>query len=194
MNIGLVQGNNYSALIKKAIGEEKVTNIEELSEAEKLENFKKEIWNELDSYPWDSRVNISIQITDSAFKRMMTDEDFKNRMMKIMYEEASGCRPPIMGSMTNIDENGYNGITYNEYVQGKAVFNAHSKTKDSFYVKKAIHKQDYVELWEEKRHEREIQREKKEKAYEEQLYLKQHWDRKERVASAYEATMMMENM
>ena len=43
MNIGLLQGYNYSALIKKAVGEEKVTNTEEISEAEKLENFKKEI-------------------------------------------------------------------------------------------------------------------------------------------------------
>ena len=42
MNIGLVQGNNYSALIRKTVGEEKIENIEELSEIEKLENFKKE--------------------------------------------------------------------------------------------------------------------------------------------------------
>ena len=115
MNVGLVQGNNYSALIKKAVGEEKVTNIEELSEAEKLDNFKREIWNELDSLPWNNSVNVSIQITDSAFKRMMTNEDFKNRLMKIMQEEASVCRPPIVSSMTVIDENGYKGITYNDY-------------------------------------------------------------------------------
>ena len=38
-----------------------------------------------------------------------------------------------------------------------------------------------MELWEERRHERGVQREKVDKAYEEQLYLKQHWDRKERV-------------
>ena len=37
---------------KKTVGEEKVTNIEELSESEKLENFKKEIWKEIDSMPW----------------------------------------------------------------------------------------------------------------------------------------------
>lgn len=52
MNIGLVQANNYSSLIIKGVGREKVTNIEELSETEKLENFKKEIWKEIDSMPW----------------------------------------------------------------------------------------------------------------------------------------------
>ena len=41
MNIGLLQGSNYSALIRKTVGEEKIANIEELSEIEKLENFKK---------------------------------------------------------------------------------------------------------------------------------------------------------
>lgn len=41
MNIGLVQGNNYSALIRKTVGEEKIENIEELSEIEKLEISKK---------------------------------------------------------------------------------------------------------------------------------------------------------
>lgn len=43
MNIGLLQGNNYSALVRKTIGEEKTTNVTQLSEAEKLENFKREI-------------------------------------------------------------------------------------------------------------------------------------------------------
>ena len=87
MNIGLVQGNNYSALIKKAIGEEKVTNIEELSEIEKLENFKKEIWKEIDSMPWGC--DISIHITDDAFKRMMDDNDDKERLLSKMQEDAS---------------------------------------------------------------------------------------------------------
>ena len=49
-----------------------------------------------------------------------------------------------------------------------------------------------MELWEERQHEREVQREKLDKAYEEQLYLKQHWARKERATSAYEATMIVE--
>lgn len=35
-----------------------------------------------------------------------------------------------------------------------------------------------MELLEERQHEREVQREKLDKAYEEQLYLKQHWQEK----------------
>ena len=59
--------------------------VDSKSEEEKLEAFKKEIWKELDSLPWNSSVSVSIQITDSAFKRMMTDEDFKNRISDRIY-------------------------------------------------------------------------------------------------------------
>ena len=52
-----------------------------VSDVEKLENFKKEIWNEINSMPWGA--NTSIQITDGAFKKMMEDSEFKNKMMKI---------------------------------------------------------------------------------------------------------------
>ena len=74
--------------------------------------------------------------------------------------------------------------------EGSAGVEAHAK--DSFYYKKVSHKQDYMELWEERRNERAVQRERMDKAYEEQLYLKQHWARKERAAAAYENATIVE--
>ena len=190
MNIGLVQGNNYSALIKNAIGEEKVTNIEELSEIEKLENFKKEIWKEIDSMPWGC--DISIHITDDAFKRMMDDSDFKDRMISKIQEDASVSGIKGGGTILNITESGYSGFSWMEGYpkEGSAGVEVHAK--DSFYYKNVSHKPDYMELWEEKRHEREVYREKLDKTYEEQMYLKQHRTRKERAFVVYEATMIME--
>lgn len=47
-----------------------------------------------------------------------------------------------------------------------------------------------MELWEERRYEREVQREKLDTEYEKQLYLKQRWERKGRVAAAYESSIM----
>ena len=72
--------------------------------------------------------------------------------------------------------------------EASAGFSAHSK--NAFYSKKVSHKQDYMELWEERRYEREVQREKLDTEYEKQLYLKQHWARKERAATAYESNIM----
>ena len=190
MNIGLVQGNNYSALIRKTVGEEKIENIEELSEIEKLENFKKEIWNEIDSMPWGC--DISIHITDDAFKRMMDDSDFKDSMLSTIREDASVSGIKGGGTILNITESGYSGFSWMEGYprEASAGFSEHSK--NAFYSKKVSHKQDYMELWEDRRHEREVQREKLDKEYEEQLYLKQHWARKERAVSAYESAVIIE--
>lgn len=190
MNIGLVQGSNYSALIRKTAGEEKIANIEKLSEIEKLENFKKEIWKEIDSMPWGC--DISIHITDDAFKRMMDDCDFKDRMLSKIQEDASVSGIKGGGTILNITESGYSGFSWMEGYPGEASagFSAHSK--NAFYSKKVSRKQDYIELWEEWRYEREVQLEKLDKEYEDQLYMKQYWARKERVTSAYEATMIVE--
>lgn len=72
----------------------------ELSDAEKLENFKKEVWKAIDGLPWNNNVDISIQITDKAFERMMKEPDFKKEMMKMIGEEAAAARPPISTSLT----------------------------------------------------------------------------------------------
>lgn len=40
---------------------------------------------------------------------------------------------------------------------GKEAFAAHSKDKDSFYIKKATQKQDYNELYEKERQQKKLQ-------------------------------------
>ena len=188
MNIGAVQGNNYSVFISKSIGVETTSSTAELSHAEKLENFKKEIWNEIDSLAWGC--DISIHISDKAFERMMDDVDFKDRMMNFIREDASVSGIKGGGTILNITESGYSGFSWMEGYQGEASvgFSAHSK--NAFYSKKVSHKQDYMELWEESRQEREVQREKLNKEYEEQIFLRQHLARKDRVAAVYEAVIM----
>lgn len=74
--------------------------VEELSEEEKLEAFKKEIWDEINSFSWNPSMNISIQITDGAFKRMMEDSDFKDRMLNVIQKESIAAQPPGNTSLT----------------------------------------------------------------------------------------------
>ena len=174
--------------IKSVSQVEKSEEVKELSEEEKLAEFKKEIWREIDSMPWGC--DIFIHITDDAFKRMMDDSEFKDRMLNTIREDASVSGIKGGGTILNITESGYSGFSWMEGYQGEASagFSAHSKK--TFYSKKVSHKQDYMELWEERRYEREVQREKLDKVYEEQLYLKQHWARKERASAAYESNIM----
>ena len=187
-----VNFSGYSAVIynkiKGASQIEKSEEVKELSEEEKLAEFKKEIWREIDSMPWGC--DISIHITDDDFKRMMDDSELKDRMLNTIREDESVSGIKGGGTILNITESGYSGFSWMEGYPGEASagFSAHSKK--AFYSKKVSHKQDYMELWKERRYEREVQQEKLDKAYEEQLYLKQHWARKERASAAYESNIM----
>ena len=161
-------------------------NTTETSEAEKLEAFRKEIWNEINTMPRSSSISWSINITDAAFERMMNEPAFREKMMGILRESASAGRPPITSSMAMIDESGYSGYSYNNGY-GQDIFEAHTKDKDNFYVKRAAKEQDYLELWEERRLERERYREERDKEYVDKLYVNRNMLRKEQAAAAYEA-------
>ena len=149
-------GRTQKNVVSGAGFTERTAQTQEVSDAEKLENFKKEIWNEINSMPWGA--NTSIQITDGAFRKMMEDGEFKNRMMKIIREDAIGSNKMCGGTLINIDENGYKGYSYmaDHAKEAESAFSAHSKDKDSFYVKKAEKKREYMKLLEEKRLKQEL--------------------------------------
>ncbi|WP_289834791.1 hypothetical protein [uncultured Phocaeicola sp.] len=158
---------------------------QQISETEKLEIFKKEIWKEIDSMSWGS--NISVQITDSAFEKMMVDKEFKNKMMNIIREDARGSNMMCGGTLIQIDENGYKGYSYMQDHAKEAgrAFDAHSKDKDSFYAKKCK-KDELNELWEKERLKKRQQQEKIDDEYLESLRLKEIFHHKEEVAKLYE--------
>lgn len=149
-------GRTQKNVVSGAGFTERTAQTQEVSDAEKLENFKKEIWNEINSMPWGA--NTSIQITDGAFRKMMEDGEFKNKMMKIIREDAVGSNKMCGGTLINIDENGYKGYSYmaDHAKEAESAFSAHSKDKDSFYVKKAEKKREYMKLLEEKRLKQEL--------------------------------------
>ena len=191
---------------KNAVSEagfaERTAQTQEVSDAEKLENFKKEIWNEINSMPWGA--NTSIQITDGAFRKMMEDGEFKNKMMKIIREDAVGSNKMCGGTLINIDENGYKGYSYmaDHAKEAGSAFAAHSKDKAAFYVKKAEKKREYMKLLEEKRaqakrQQQEMLDEKVAKAEQERSRLAKAWSSKQQMAkasSAYESNIMTETV
>ena len=63
--------------------------------------------------------DISIHITDDAFKRMMDDNDFKDRMLSKIREDASVSGIKGGGTMLNITESGYSGFSWMEGYPGK---------------------------------------------------------------------------
>ena len=195
-------GRAQKNVVSGASFTERTAQTQEVSDAEKLENFKKEIWNEINSMPWGA--NTSIQITDGAFRKMMEDGEFKNKMMKIIQEDAVGSNKMCGGTLINIDENGYKGYSYmaDHAKEAGSAFAAHSKDKDAFYVKKAEKKREYMKLLEEKRaqakrQQQELLDEKIAKIELERSRLSQAWnsERKMAVASnAYESNIMTETV
>ena len=181
---------------------ERAAQAQEVSDAEKLENFKKGIWNEINSMPWGA--NTSIQITDGAFKKMMEDSEFKNKMMKVIREDAIGSNKMCGGTLINIDENGYKGYSYmaDHAKEAGLAFAAHSKDKDAFYVKKAEKKREYMKLLEEKRLKQELAEEDLKAALERKRLMENAVERKQesgRISqivsaganAAYEANFLM---
>ena len=132
----------------------------------------------------------------------MEDGEFKNKMMKIIREDAVGSNKMCGGTLINIDENGYKGYSYmaDHAKEAGSAFAAHSKDKDAFYVKKAEKRREYMRLLEEKRaqakRQQEMMNEKIAKAEQERSRLAKAWSSKQQMAAsnAYESNIMTETV
>lgn len=189
MNISSMLSSEYPTQIKKA--EKKYTSevestrqTQKQSDAEKLADFKKEIWNEIKSMPRSSSISWSINITDAAFERMMNEPAFKEKMMNLLKESAANGRYPIKSSITTIDENGYRAYSYNDPDIAKEAYSTHSKDKDNFYKKKAKD-QDVNDIWEQEQRERDQRREILDEEYKKKLYTSKVYRHKEEIARLY---------
>ena len=169
---------------------EKTGGVAEISEADRLEAFKKEIWNEINSLSWGS--SISIQITDEAFEKMMVDKEFKDKMMNLIKEDARGSHIMCGGTLIQINENGFYGYSYmaDHAKEADAAYDSHSR--DSFYSKK-IKKQDAEDIWQKKWLERERLRKERDREYVDKLYFNRSLLRKEQASAAYEANVLTES-
>jgi peroxiredoxin family protein len=173
---------------------EKTGSTQELSEAEKLEAFKKEIWEEINSMPRSSSISWSINITDEAFERMMNEPEFKEKTMSLIREDAAVGRSPITACVVTVDVNGYSGYSYMDQNIGKEAFSAHSKDKNNFYTKKATNKSnsyDLTEYYEKERRERELQQELRDKEYFQHKSLTEYWNKRQSAATSYETNILM---
>ena len=166
---------------------EETGSAQELSEAEKLEAFKKEMWKEINSLSWGS--SVSIQITDEAFEKMMNDSEFKNKMMNLIREDSRGSHNMCGGTLINIDENGYSGYSYmaDHAKEANAAYESHSK--GSFYSKK-VKRQNADDIWKEKLMERERQQELRDKEYFQHREMKEYWNKRQSAVVSYEANIL----
>ena len=187
---------------KFALG--KTENTQELSEAEEMEQFKKEFYAELEKIPRDRTIaNVAVHISEEAFKNMKEDPEYRERMLSLIRRDMTGSVAPApdcsLMIMVGASAKDYRAHSWS--VNNDSEF--YARSQNSFYKKTSNKKDNQKELLEEyldkrarmKQLQQEDFDEKAAKARKERSRLAKAWGSKQQMAaatSAYDANVMME--
>ena len=182
---------------------EKTGSTQELSEAEEMEQFKKEFYEDLSKVTNHRTVsNAAVNISEAAFKAMKEDPQYREKVLSLIQRDWGDSYAPRNCSVLITV-----GATLNEYradswpVGYDSEFDVRSQ--NSFYKRTSEKKDKQEELLEEylekraqaKRQQQELLDEKAAKAEQERSRLEKAWAGSRQMAaasSAYESNVMME--
>ena len=194
---------NVSGTEKFAL--EKTGSTQELSEAEEMELFKKEFYEDLSKVTNHRTVsNAAVNISEAAFKAMKEDPQYREKVLSLIQRDWGDSYAPRNCSVLITV-----GATLNEYradswpVRFDSEFDVRSQ--NSFYKRTSEKKDRQKELLEEylekraqaKRQQQELLNEKIAKAEQERSRLAKAWSSKQRMAAAsgaYESNIMTETV
>ncbi|MCR4643365.1 MAG: hypothetical protein K5697_15230 [Lachnospiraceae bacterium] len=111
-------------------------------------------------------------------------KDFKDRMISALHREAVGGRPPGDTTLIWVNEDGLKAFAYLDIEAGHQASDAHSKHKDSFYVKKAK-SQEIDDARKKSQQRRNKQREIREEAYWNKYFARKAFVHQEQLADLY---------
>lgn len=183
---------------------EKTESTRELSEAEKMELFKKEFYAELERIPKNRTItNLAVNISEEAFKNMKADPAYRAKIMSALQRDLTSSFAPLKASLlitVGATEKDYRGDSWSGPNNDSEFF---ARSQDSFYKKTSEKKDRQKELLEEylekraqtKKQQQEILNEKIAKMEQERSRLSRSWssDRQMAAASnAYDANVMAE--
>ena len=182
---------------------EKTGSTQGLSEAEEMEQFKKEFYEDLSKVTNHRTVsNAAVNISEAAFKAMKEDPQYREKVLSLIQRDWGDSYAPRNCSVLITV-----GATLNEYradswpVGYDSEFDVRSQ--NSFYKRTSEKKDRQKELLEEylekraqaKRQQQELLDEKAAKAEQERSRLEKAWAGSRQMAaasSAYESNVMME--
>ena len=182
---------------------EKTGSTQELSEAEEMEQFKKEFYEDLSKVTNHRTVsNAAVNISEAAFKAMKEDPQYREKVLSLIQRDWGDSYAPRNCSVLITV-----GATLNEYradswpVGYDSEFDVRSQ--NSFYKRTSEKKDKQEELLEKylekraqaKRQQQELLDEKAAKAEQERSRLEKAWAGSRQMAaasSAYESNVMME--
>lgn len=203
-NVGTTKGTrNVNSTEKFAL--EKTSGTQELSEAEEMELFKKEFYEDLSKVTNHRTVsNAAVNISEAAFKAMKDDPQYREKVLSLIQRDWGDSYAPRNCSVLITV-----GATLNEYradswpVGYDSEFDVRSQ--NSFYKRTSEKKDRQKELLEEylekraqtKKQQQEILSEKIAKMEQERSRLFRSWssDRKmEKASNAYDANVVTETV
>ena len=182
---------------------EKTGSTQELSEAEEMEQFKKEFYEDLSKVTNHRTVsNAAVNISEAAFRAMKEDPQYREKVLSLIQRDWGDSYAPRNCSVLITV-----GATLNEYradswpVGYDSEFDVRSQ--NSFYKRTSEKKDKQEELLEKylekraqaKRQQQELLDEKAAKAEQERSRLEKAWAGSRQMAaasSAYESNVMME--
>ena len=193
---------NVSGTEKFAL--EKTGSIQELSEAEEMELFKKEFYAELERIPKNRTItNLAVNISEKAFKNMKDDPEYRAKIMSALQRDLTSSFAPLKASLlitVGATEKDYRGDSWSGPNNDSEFF---ARSQDSFYKKTSGQKDRNKELLEEylekraqtKRQQQEMLNEKIAKQDQERSRLAKAWNSERQMAAAsnsYDANIMTE--
>ena len=182
---------------------EKTGSTQELSEAEEMEQFKKEFYEDLSKVTNHRTVsNAAVNISEAAFKAMKEDPQYREKVLSLIQRDWGDSYAPRNCSVLITV-----GATLNEYRADSWTVGYDSefdvRSQNSFYKRTSEKKDKQEELLEKylekraqaKRQQQELLDERAAKAEQERSRLEKAWAGSRQMAaasSAYESNVMME--
>ena len=182
---------------------EKTGSTQELSEAEEMEQFKKEFYEDLSKVTSHRTVsNAAVNISEAAFKAMKEDPQYREKVLSLIQRDWGDSYAPRNCSVLITV-----GANLNEYRADSLPVGYDSefdvRSQNSFYKRTSEKKDRQKELLEKylekraqaKRQQQELLDEKAAKAEQERSRLEKAWAGSRQMAaasSAYESNVMME--
>ena len=192
-------GQNYYQYNVETKRNAKNVNSTELSEAEEMEQFKKEFYAELERIPKNRTItNLAVNISEEAFKNMKDDPEYRAKIMSALQRDLTSSFAPLKASLlitVGATEKDYRGDSWSGPNNDSEFF---ARSQNSFYKKTSGQKDRQKELLKEYLKKR-AQEKRQQKELLDERIVKEKQERRSqwqmaKVSGAYDANIMTETV
>ena len=192
-------GQNYYQYNVETKRNAKNVNSTELSEAEEMEQFKKEFYAELERVPKNRTIiNLAVNISEEAFENMKADPEYRAKIMSVLQRDLTSSFAPLKASLlitVGATEKDYRGDSWSGPNNDSEFF---ARSQNSFYKKTSGQKDRQKELLKEYLKKRAQEKRQQKELLDERIAKEKQERRSQwqmaKVSGAYDANIMTETV